>query len=162
MVQCSKKNEPEHKATGMKRHPIINILMLLLSATAALSCATTMEDMAIPEEGMELSITVTGTTSDVETNRPIKGIKLTMYALEIDNYESLFTSETVYTDDSGKFIIKMTGFRNPASFRIKAEDPEGKYEAGLLEIPLVTWDSSYSFSNGTFYINECDFHMKKK
>ncbi len=151
------------KATGMKKF-LFNIFILLFSATAVLSCTVAM-DMSMREEEMAdmvLSITVTGTTSDVDTNKPIKGIRLTMYALETGNYESLFTSETVYTDDSGKFVIKMSGFRNPASFTIKAEDPAGTYEASKHEIPLVTWDSSYSFSHGTFYVNGCDFHMKKK
>ncbi len=127
--------------------------MLLLAMTAALSCN---KDI-IPEE---CAITVTGTASDLITNQPIEEIKLTMYALENGNYEKI-SIQTTYTDDDGKFTLEMSGFKNPTSFTIKAEDPDGEYEISTHEIPLVTWSSSYNISQGTFYVNECDFYMKK-
>ncbi len=136
----------------MKKY-IMNTLMLLLSVTAALSC----DKERMPEE---CAITVTGTASDIITNLPIKEIKLTMYALENGNYEKI-SIQTAYTDYDGRFIIEMSGFRSPTSFTIKAEDPNGVYGISTHEIPLVTWSSSYNISQGTFYVNECDFYMKK-
>ncbi len=143
----------------MYKH-ILKIFILLLSATAVLSCSAGPMDMN-DISGKERSITITGTASDIDTGRPIQDIRLTMYALENDEDDNKFSTENTSTDNSGKFIIKMTGFKNPTSFMIRAEDPNGIYETGTHEIPLVKWSSSYNVSHGTFYVNGCDFHLKR-
>ncbi len=139
---------------------IIRAMVLLLAATAVLSCSAEMGPLE-DSDNKEFSITVTGAVSDLETNKPIRDIQITMYALESNDDESKLTISHESTDESGNFTINMTGFRNPASFTIKAEDPDGIYESSTHEIPLVKWTSSYNVSRGTLYVNDCNFYLSE-
>ncbi len=145
------------------RYVIINIFMLLLSATAVLSCSVGMLNEPEMNPGpMEQYITVTGSASDIETGEPIEEVKITLHAAEKFTDDSSFlTYKTTYTDNSGNFSINMGPFMSAASFTISAEDPNGVYENATHEIPLVTWDFDYNISEGTFFVNGCDFHLKK-
>ncbi len=135
--------------------------MLLLFATAVLSCSVIMNDAMAPGTD-ELSVTVTGTASDIVSGVPIEEIKIILHCSdEVVEKDEPIIEKSAYTDDSGKYSIRMSGFSKPVSFLVIAEDPNGVYEPSVLEIPLVDWDSDYSVENGTFFVNGCDFHLKK-
>ncbi len=146
------------------RNVIINIFMLLLSATAVLSCSVgIMNEPAMNPGAMEQYITVTGSASDIETGSPIEEIKITLHASEnFADGQSFLTYKSSYTDNNGKFSINMGPFTSATSFTLSAEDPNGIYERATHDIPLVTWDFDYNISEGTFFVNGCDFHLKKK
>ncbi len=143
----------------MKENIITSIFTLLLFATAVLSCSVKDFDK-IP--GEELSITVTGTASDIDTGLPVEEIKITLHSSEdvVEN-DKVISEKSVYTDNDGKFTIMMSGFSEPSSFTITAEDSNGIYESDIHEIPLVTWESEYNVSGGMFFVNGCDFYLKK-
>ncbi len=144
------------------RNVLKNILVLLLSSTAVLSCSVGMVNDPALAPGMDLSITVTGTASDIDTNWPLEEIRIILHAEEaISNGTELLIDKTTYTDNNGRFSITMEGFRSPTSFTISADDPNGVYGGAQIKIPLVTWDFDYNISGGTFYVNDCNFHLKK-
>ncbi len=131
-------------------------MLLLLCATAALSCSAGLEfDMS--DAKIERSITVIGTASDIDTKKPIEEIKVTLHPAHSD-----IESKSSYTDNQGKFTITIDGFTKPTSFTISAEDPKGIYESSTHEISLVTWDLNYSSPDGNFFVNEEHFYLKKK
>ncbi len=142
---------------------IIHTFMLLLFATAVLSCdAGILKEASTTPTEDGYSITVTGTASDIESKLPIEEIRITLKAMEQAADGKTRESEmSAYTDNSGKFAIVMSGFRSPTSFTIYAEDPQNIYQKATHEIPLVTWGYDYSYSGGTFFVNGCDFHLKR-
>ncbi len=139
------------------RKYIIHILMLLLSATAVLSCDVGMNhDMNM--NGGAHTITVIGTASDIDTGKAIEEIKITLNASEEGNNPA---NKSAYTDNQGKYTISMSGFTKPAKFTITAEDPKGIYGSSTHEISLVKWDFTYSSEDGNFFVNGEDFYLKK-
>ncbi len=143
-----------------------HIILLLLLATAVLSCSVGLSfemDMNPPENhGNPFSLTVSGTASDVSTSLPLEEIKITLHAAEpVSENDEYIYKTSAYTNNKGKFSIKMDGFTHPTSFYITAEDPNGIYDSAKHEIPLVSWDSNYNMSDNVFFINGCDFFLKK-
>lgn len=140
------------------------ILILLLASTAVLSCSTA-PDMALPDKDMAngAGLVISGIVADMEDGSPLEEIKLTLHAAEISGSDAttIFDKAIVYTDNNGLYTFKAEGFMNPISCIIIAEDPNGVYASANHEIPLISWDSSYNMTGGIFYINECDFHLKK-
>ncbi len=149
---------------------IINTLMLLLFATAVLSCSVNMaydRDPApeLPESDYAgFQIMVTGTVADRDSSpaTPLEEIRITLKATENSNDgQPKVSTKTAYTDNKGKFTINMSGFLNPTAFTVTAEDMKGIYETGTHNIPLVTWENNYNMYGATFFVNGCDFHLKK-
>ncbi len=151
---------------------VFNILLLLLSATAVLSCSDgLMQKEELPpytEPGMDdfdYKIVVTGTASDFDTNppMPLEEIKIILKACEqrSENY-TIRTDKTAYTDNNGKFAVSMSGFKGPTSFTVNAEDPHGIYQGATHEISTITWENNYNVTDGVFYVNGCDLYLKKK
>lgn len=149
----------------MKKH-LINIVILLLSATAVLSCSVINAEPGspdiVPDADGTWGLVISGTASDKNEAFPLEEMKITLHtaAISEDAEEVLFT-KTVYTDNRGGFTLEARGFTTPISCIIKAEDPNGIYASHTHEIPLITWDSSYNMMAGVYYINDCDFYLEK-
>ncbi len=145
---------------------VIHMFILLLFSTAVLSCSAEMlfdGDMAAPGAADEagFSLNVSGTVSDTDSRQPLEDMKITVTARENASDEKI-TTKTGYTDNLGRYIIQIGGFRSPTSFSIKVEDPTDVYKTFEHYIPMVSWNSDYNMENNVFYINECDFFLKKK
>lgn len=113
-------------------------------------------------EESSYSLIISGSASDIESSLPIEEIKITLTATEIsEKGKATEIEKTSYTGSDGLFTLKAEGFTNPVSIILTAEDPNGKYDAATHEIPLISWDSSYNMSGNSFYINDCDFHLKR-
>ncbi len=144
----------------MKKH-IIYILMLLLFSTAVLSCTAFDAEMSPTDpEGpdMEFALSISGTVSDIE-NPEIKpeDIRITINAMQRD---VIVYTKTAYTDNKGKFMLSLDGFRKPSSIVATAKDMKGVYKSSTHEM-LISWDAYYNIKNGVFYLNECNFHLEK-
>ncbi len=143
----------------MKKH-ILNILVLLLSSTAVLSCANELafeEGPSGQESSMFFTLTISGTVSDTETGTPLEDIKINIEAFR--NMTTVY-NKTAYSDNNGRFVITFDGYRKPSSINATAEDQKGIYQPGNHEI-LIQWDSLYNIEDGIFYINDCDFYLQK-
>lgn len=144
---------------------ITRILALIALATATLSCSKAFLEEKDDNLDGDLTITVSGVASDVATNTPLTGIKVTFAAYPSDNSISILplTTKTVYTDGNGVYAVEVTGFSENITCTLTAESTgqhETKYEAMTNKI-LVSWNgSSFDMSKGIFIVNDCNFQMK--
>ena len=143
------------------------ISALILLAASALSC-TSLILLDTPEENRHednLKLTVNGVVSDVETNQPISGIKITLEAFA-ENTPTLLpdAAKTVHTDENGVYTIEASGFSGTITCTLTAESPEDaavKYETITNKV-VVTWDgSSFDETSNTAYVNDCNFQMSR-
>ncbi len=144
----------------MKKH-IINILMLLLSATAVLSCSAGLAfDQVNPSQDSEMyfSLSISGSVTDIESGLPLEDMHITIYA---NQGEDNIYEKTAYTDNKGKFTIAWDGYRKPTSITAVAEDSKNVYSPGRHEM-LISWDKNYNYIDGVFYIHDCNFYLQKK
>ena len=143
------------------------IFVLIAVAAASLSCSAMVlldrqEDT--PKEG-NLKLTVNGVVSDITSNRPLSGMKITLSAYA-ENSPSLLpdANKTVFTDSKGVYTIEASGFSGPVTCMVTAESPEDadvKYETVTNKV-VVTWSgNSFDAESNTAYVNECNFQMRK-
>ena len=143
------------------------ISTLILTTVLALSCSNLIlldnHDDVQPKDNLKL--TVNGVVSDVETNQPISGIKITLEAFA-ENTPTLLpdAAKTVHTDENGVYTIEASGFSGTITCTLTAESPEDaavKYETITNKV-LVTWDgSSFDETSNTAYVNDCNFQMSR-
>ena len=143
------------------------ISALILTAAVAMSCSSVLlldpKDKAQVVE--DLKLTVNGVVSDVTSNAPIEGMKITLQAYA-ENSPSLLpdATKTVFTDDKGVYTIEATGFSGAVTCIVTAQSPEEadvKYETTSNKI-VVNWSgSSFDAESNTAYINECNFQMSR-
>ncbi len=151
----------------MKKHIAEKIFILLLSATAVLSCSAAFENEIAPPDsnydGTGFSLTASGTVSDIDDNKPLGNIKVTIVASEKTFPYETVTSKNTYTDTEGKYAIRIGVFTEPTSFSITAEDPDRVYylPTSPYAIPRISWDSDYTMENNVFYVNQCNLFLKK-
>lgn len=138
--------------------------MLLLPATAALSCSDSLtEDLLPPSDQVRYEVVISGTASDMDTSLPIEEIRITLNATEkLGNGKKKSYEKSSYTDNNGVFTMEVEGFTNPISVKLTAEDPNGIYQSATHEIPMISWESSYNMAGNRFYVNECSFYLEKK
>lgn len=142
--------------------------VLIAVAASALSCSNLVlldRQEETPTEG-NLKLTVNGVVSDVTSNLPLSGMKITLSAYA-ENSPSLLpdASKTVLTDGKGVYTIEATGFSGPVTCMITAESPEDakvKYETVTNKV-VVTWSgNSFDAESNTAFVNDCNFQMKKE
>lgn len=148
----------------MKR-TLIYILILLLSATAVLSCSVGIQDAMPPYDYEEspMSILITGTVSDMDSKAPLEGISVKFKAYPDDTSDSpSVVSDRVYTDNRGIFTIHTAAPEYPLLCVLVAEDENYVYDNQTRQI-IVTW-SGPSFDNHSnmFVVNDCNFSLTKK
>ena len=144
---------------------IVKILALIVLATATLSCSKAFLGGEDSNLDGDLTIIVSGVASDVATNAPLTGIKVTFAAYPADNSLSVLplTNKTVYTDGNGVYTVEVKGFSENVTCTLTAESTaqnETAYETMTNKI-LVNWNgNSFDQSKGRFVVNDCNFQMK--
>ena len=141
------------------------ILALTLLSATAMSCSlAVLSDEEAHLDG-DMRLVVNGVVSDVAANTPIKDIKITFSVFAENSLSVLpLVSKTVYTDKNGEYSVEATGFSESITCRMTAESTEeGKQQYEPMEnVIVVTWSgNSFDESNNTFYVNDCNFQMKK-
>ncbi len=137
----------------------INTIMLLLLATAVLSCSPGMAFDMMEEAdsiGRQFPVEISGHVTDIDTGEALEEIRITVHA---NKDGETFQTKTVYTGNDGKFSIVLQFDSYATTIVAIADDLNGKYAASKHEI-LVSWNEIYSVE-GVFRINGCDFHLKK-
>lgn len=141
------------------------ISALILTTALALSCSNLilLDDDTDVQLKDNLKLTVNGVVSDVESNLPIPGIKITLEAFA-ENTPTILpdATKTVHTDENGVYTIEASGFSGTITCTLTAESPEDaavKYETVTNKV-VVTWDgSSFDATDNTAYVNDCNFQM---
>jgi hypothetical protein len=142
------------------------LLALIALATATLSCSKAFingEDAVLDGD---LTIVVSGVASDVATNTPLTGIKVTFAAYHSENSLSVLplATKTVYTDSNGVYAVEVTGFSENVTCTLTAESTdqnETRYETMTNKI-IVSWNgNSFDKIKGRFVVNNCNFQMKE-
>lgn len=142
-----------------------NILALAILAAASISCSKALLNDAEEALKGEFTIAVNGVVSDVATNAPIEDIYVTFSAYAENTLSVLpLISKTVKTGIDGTYSIEVSGFSDPVVCIVKAESPEEsdqQYESMSSEI-VVTWaGNSFDPERKIFFVNDCNFQMKK-
>ncbi|MBO5499593.1 MAG: hypothetical protein J5990_09395 [Bacteroidales bacterium] len=139
---------------------VINTIMLLSLAMAALSCSMAPLDPG-RYDGI-YTVVVSGAVSDKESTLPLEGIKITLNASEPFQIRETIRTMTVYTDNRGRFTLTAEGFTEKIFCTLTAEDVNSEYESVKQELNISWNGSSFDEHTGTFYVNDCDFYLEKK
>lgn len=142
-------------------------LALIFVTASAMSCSSLilLDDRVDSQLNDNLKLTVNGVVSDMTSNLPIQGIKVTLEAFA-ENTPSLLpdVSKTVYTDENGVYTIEASGFSGTITCTLtaeSAEDADVRYETATNKL-VVTWEgSSFDYASNTAYVNECNFQMSR-
>ena len=140
----------------MKRY-LFYILIMLLALPAAFSCSSLM-----PEKEGDNRLVITGTVSDFDTDKPIKGIKVSLTArIQGDSNGKPLHEINVYTNNHGAYTIDLTCTPVPLTCSIEAADRDKVYKNSVNNVE-VTWTGTAfdSFSN-MFIVNDCNFKLEK-
>ena len=113
----------------------------------------------------DMRIVINGVVSDFVTNAPISDIKVTFSAYAENSLSVLpIASTTVMTNSQGIYTIEMFGFSDPVTCTVTAESTDhtaDEYETMTNKI-VVNWSgTSFNADTRTFYVNDCNFQMKK-
>ena len=136
------------------------ILALTILAVTSASCSMALlndEESALDGDHR---IIVTGVASDVATNKPLTDITVTFSAFAENSLSVLpLASKTVTTDSKGVYTVEAFGFSEPVTCTLTAE---GEGYAAMANKIVVTWTgSTFDSTSKTFYVNDCNFQMKK-
>lgn len=151
------------KHRNMKR-TILNIMLMLLAATAVLSCSKGDFDVALDSASpsSERSILITGSATDSQTGTGIENIMISFKAYQYeDSGDTPLISEDIYTNSNGIFTLHTDGTDQPLFCILTASDAEGIYETQTKQV-IVTWSgTSFDRHNNMFVVNDCTFIMTK-
>lgn len=141
--------------------------ILVLTLLAAISASCSMAFLGDEEAAMDgdLTLVITGVVSDVVTNAPVSDINVTFSAFAENSLSVLpMTSMTATTDSKGIYTVEIFGFSRPVTCTLTATSTDqtaDEYETMTNKI-VVNWrGSSFDNASSTFYVNDCNFQMKK-
>lgn len=135
---------------------ILNITIIwLLSIAAFCSCS---KDASLPRGNAK--VIISGTVSDLYAKSAIEGaeIKFQIYE-ENESASRLIVERSVYTDSKGAYSLMEEGF--DSTIRCTLIVSHKDYYSESQEI-IVNWSgTSYDSDMNTFFVNECNIHLKK-
>ena len=139
---------------------LIKILALTVLMLTSASCSMALLSDEENALNGEYTISVNGVVSDVETNKLLKGIKITFSAYGENSISVIpLITRSVNTNPLGIYSFKIPGFSEPVTCEIKAEC--AGYETMTNKV-VVTWTgNSFDPEEKTFYVNDCNFQMKE-
>ena len=143
---------------------LLRILAVTIFAATSLSCSMALLNDEEAALNGEFTISVNGVVSNIATNAPLEGVKVTFEAFDETSLSVMpLITLTDVTDSKGVYTIKAKGFSDPVTCTITAESTEktGNYET-LTNKVVVTWSgNSFDSESKTFFVNDCNFQMKR-
>ncbi|MBR5835381.1 MAG: hypothetical protein IKY66_04365 [Bacteroidales bacterium] len=141
------------------------LLALTLVSATSMSCSLAFLSEDETHLDGDMRLVVNGVVSDVATNTPISDIKITFSAFAENSLSVLpLIRKTAYTDSNGEYSVEAAGFSESITCIMTAESTEDRkqqYES-MESVIVVTWNgNSFDERNNTFYVNDCNFQMKK-
>lgn len=139
--------------------------MMLVSASSVSCSLALLNDETVSLDG-ECRVIVTGVVSDVADNTPVTGAKITFSAYPNNTlYPLPLVTKTVYSDSKGIYSVDAIGFEEEITCKVTAEGPEDskiEYKKMTSEL-LIPWKgAAYDEESCTFFVNDCNFQMKKE
>lgn len=143
---------------------LLKILAVTIFATMSLSCSMALLSDEEAALNGEFTIAVNGVVSNVVTNAPLEGMKITFEAFDENSLSVMpLITLTDKTDSKGVYTIRAYGFSDSVTCIITAESTNdtGQYETMTNKV-VVTWSgNSFDPENKTFFVNDCNFQMKR-
>lgn len=137
----------------------------MLSAASLVSCSLALLNSDEAALDGDSTVIVSGSVSDISSNEPITGIRITFAAYpENTLYPLPIITKTVYSDSKGLYTVDAYGFSDVITCKVTAESLDLEnlpYEKSTNEI-LIPWSGAgYDQSTMTFFVNNCNFQLKK-
>lgn len=129
----------------------------MIMVISASSCMALLDNGQGNLEGKTGKLIVSGIVTDRSTNSILEGICITM-----DCDTEGFQQISQYTNNEGMFTIIAAGFTESVTGCIRVSDPEGRYQSESREFK-VNWNGeSYDPKTATFFLNDCNFQLKRE
>lgn len=123
-----------------------------------LAAACSKDDVCMLEG--EGTVIISGVVSDKATTRPIKDMKIIFEAYTTRG--KLIDSKTVYSSSDGTYTVESSGYTSEINCILKASDSSDTYAESTVELN-VDWNGSpFNKATRTFFVNNCNFYMKRK
>lgn len=141
------------------------ILILVLSAASQISCSLALLNSDEAALDGNCTVIISGAVSDLESNSPVTGIRITFAAYpENMLYPLPLITKTAYSDSNGLYSVEAFGFSDVITCKVTAESVDHKalpYEKSVNEI-LIQWSGEgFDEETMTFFVNNCNFQLKK-
>lgn len=108
----------------------------------------------------EGTVVVSGIVSDKSSTSPLNDMKIVFEAYSTRG--KLIDTQTVYSSSDGTYTVESSGYTSEIKCILKASDSSKSYTNGKIELH-VDWDGSpFNKETNTFFVNNCNFYMKKK
>lgn len=118
-----------------------------------------------PSMDGDMTLVINGVVSDFDTNAPLPDMKVTFSAFAENSISVLpLVSTTATTDSKGIYTFEIFGFSEPVTCTVTAESKEQTANGykSLTNKIVVNWrGNSFDPYKRTFYVNDCNFQMKK-
>lgn len=147
------------------RNTIKKIIISLSAAAALASCSLALLNNKDEAVDGNHTVIISGAVSDITSNSPLQGIKITLQAFpENVIYPLPILTLSEYTDNNGMFTIGAGGFSEIISCKITASstDMENMPYSTAVQEHHISWSGpSYDEEKLTFFVNDCNFQLSK-
>ena len=108
----------------------------------------------------EGTVIISGVVSDKSSTSPVKDMKIIFEAYTTRG--KLIDSKTVYSSSDGTYTVESSGYTSEINCILKASDSSDTYAESTVELN-VDWNGSpFNKATRTFFVNNCNFYMKRK
>lgn len=123
-----------------------------------LAAACSKDDVCMLEG--EGTVIISGVVSDKSSTSPVKDMKIIFEAYTTRG--KLIDSKTVYSSSDGTYTVESSGYTSEINCILKASDSSDTYAESTVELN-VDWNGSpFDKATRTFFVNNCNFYMKRK
>jgi hypothetical protein len=149
----------------MKKN-ILNIMMMLLTMAAFLSCSKEMPG-GIHGDTMEnldiRSIIITGAVTDAHNGQVLEDITIHFEAYHQNATDaSPLIIDQVHTTSLGTYTINVSGdFNEPVLCILRSHDTRNIYASKTNHVNISWGGTSYDRKTGTFVVNDCNFQLNR-
>lgn len=147
------------------RKTIKKILLSFSAAAISTSCSLALVNNGNEAHDGSHSVVISGAVSELGTGTPLSGIKITLQAMPVNVlYPLPISTLNEYTDSKGNFSLTAGGFSDVITCKVTASspDPETIPYAPASQEHHISWSGpSYDAGTLTFFVNNCNFQMKR-
>lgn len=147
------------------RKNIKKIILSLSAAAISTSCSLALVNNENEALEGDHKIVISGAVSELGTNNPLQGIKVTLQALPANVlYPLPILTLSEYTDNNGTYSISAGGFSDVITCKVTAAsaDPETMSYAPASQEHHISWSGpSFDEEKLTFFVNDCNFQLAK-
>ena len=123
-----------------------------------LAAACSKDDVCMLEG--EGTVIISGVVSDKSSTSPVKDMKIIFEAYTTRG--KLIDSKTVYSSSDGTYTVESSGYTSEINCILKASDSSDTYAESTVELNVDWNGSTFNKATRTFFVNNCNFYMKRK